>query len=75
MRRISALSNLTSAAALDESVLPMTGYIVKMFTGDAEHGSVEYYSSYAVAATLFMITLTLIILGNMIQRRFREQYD
>ncbi len=71
----SLLDNLTSAAALDESVLPMTGYIVKIFTGDAAHGTVEYYSSYAVAATLFIITLTLVIFGNIIQQRFREKYD
>lgn len=69
------IDNITSAAAMDESVLPMTGYLVKIFTGDAEHGSVEYYSSYAVAGTLFVITLILVIMGNMIQRRFREQYD
>lgn len=67
--------NAASAAALNESVLPMTGYIVKIFTGDAAHGTVEYYSSYAVAFTLFIITLTLVIMGNMIQRRFREKYD
>ena len=67
--------NAASAAALNESVLPMTGYLVKIFTGDAEHGSVEYYSCYAVAGTLFIITLTLVVLGNMIQRRFREKYD
>ncbi|MBX2852015.1 MAG: phosphate ABC transporter permease subunit PstC [Phycisphaeraceae bacterium] len=67
--------NITSAGALDQSVLPMTGYLVKIFTGDAAHGTVEYYSSYAVAFTLFIITLVLVILGNMIQRRFREKYD
>lgn len=67
--------NASSALALNDSVLPMTGYLVKIFTGDAAHGTVEYYSSYAVAFTLFIITLTLVILGNMIQRRFREKYD
>ncbi len=67
--------NAGSALALNESVLPMTGYLVKIFTGDAAHGTVEYYSSYAVAGTLFIITLTLVIMGNMIQRRFREKYD
>lgn len=70
-----AIANLRSALALDEAVLPMTGFIVKVYTGDAEHGSIEYYSSYAVAATLFVITLGLTILGNMIQKRFREKYD
>lgn len=69
------LANLRSALALDESVLAMTGFIVKVYTGDAEHGSIEYYSAYAVAATLFLITLSLTIIGNMIQKRFREKYD
>lgn len=69
------LANLRSALALDESVLPMTGFIVKVYTGDAEHGSIEYYSAYAVAATLFVITLGLTIIGNLIQKRFRETYE
>ena len=69
------LANMKSTLALDESVLPMTGFIVKVYTGDAEHGSIEYYSAYAVAGTLFVITLGLTIIGNMIQKRFREKYD
>ncbi|MEM1355444.1 MAG: phosphate ABC transporter permease subunit PstC [Planctomycetota bacterium] len=71
----SVTENLGSALALNESVLPMTGYMVKIFTGDAPYGTVEYFSSYAVAATLFVITLGLTILGNMVQKRFREKYD
>ena len=70
-----ALENIKSTLALNESVLPMTGFIVKVYTGDAEHGSIEYYSAYAVAATLFVITLALTVLGNLIQKRFREKYD
>lgn len=64
-----------NAVALNEPVQPMTGFIVSMFTGDVRVGSVEYYSSYAVAATLFVMTLGITIVGNMIQKRFREQYD
>lgn len=64
-----------NAVALNEPVQPMTGFIVSMFTGDVRVGSVEYYSSYAVAATLFVITLVITILGNMVQKRFREKYD
>jgi len=70
-----AVENIKSTLALNEPVLPMTGFIVKVYTGDAAHGSIEYYSAYAVAATLFVITLALTILGNMVQRRFREKYD
>jgi ABC-type phosphate transport system permease subunit len=36
---------------------------------------VEYKSSYAVAAVLFAITLGLTLLGNLVLKRFREEYD
>lgn len=67
--------DLGNAVALNEPVQPMTGFIVSMFTGDVRVGSVEYYSSYAVAATLFVITLGITIIGNIIAKRFRERYD
>ncbi len=70
-----AVENVKSALSLNESVLPMTGFIVNVYKGDAEHGSIAYYSTYAVAATLFVMTLGITILGNLIQKRFREKYD
>ena len=65
----------TSTKVVVPAAVSMTGFIVKVYTGDAEHGSVEYYSAYAVAATLFVITLGITIMGNMVQKRFREKYD
>jgi len=56
-------------------VQTMTAYMVQIFLGDAPAGGVEYKSSYAVAATLFAITLLLTMLGQYILRRFREVYD
>lgn len=53
----------------------MTGYMANTFKGDAPAGTVEYQSSYAVAATLFCITFLLTMLGQYILRRFREAYD
>lgn len=53
----------------------MTAYMVQIFLGDAGSESVEYYSSYAVAATLFMMTLALTLIGNWVLRRFREEYE
>lgn len=70
-----AIANLKSAFALNESVLPMTGFIVNVYKGDAAHGSIAYYSTYAVAGTLFVITLSITVIGNLIQKRFREKYD
>jgi len=53
----------------------MTAYMVQIFLGDAEFGSVEYYSSYAVGAMLFAMTLALTVAGGWILKRFREVYD
>lgn len=53
----------------------MTAYMVQIFLGDAPATGVEYKSSYAVAAVLFIMTLILTISGNIILRRFREEYE
>jgi phosphate transport system permease protein len=53
----------------------MTGFMVETFKGDADSFSVEYKSSYAVAAMLFLMTLALTLVGRAILRRFREEYD
>jgi phosphate transport system permease protein len=53
----------------------MTAYMVQIFLGDAPTTGVEYKSSYAVAATLFVMTLALTMIGQAILRRFREAYD
>lgn len=53
----------------------MTGYLVMIFLGDIQHGGVEYQSSYAVAFTLFVITLLFTLLGGYIRKKFRQAYD
>ncbi len=53
----------------------MTAYMVQIFLGDAPATGVEYKSSYAVAAVLFLMTLVLTIAGNLILNRFREEYE
>lgn len=53
----------------------MTAYMVQIFLGDASNFGVEYYSSYAVAATLFIMTLALTLLGHRVRLRFREVYE
>ena len=58
-----------------EGAQTMTAYMVQIFLGDAEFGSVEYYSSYAVGATLFIMTLGLTLLGNWVLARYREAYE
>jgi phosphate transport system permease protein len=52
----------------------MTGYMAQVVGGDVSNFDVEYYSLYAVAATLFVITFTLTAVGQWIRKRYREVY-
>jgi phosphate transport system permease protein len=56
-------------------VQPMTGYMVQIFLGDASNFGPEYLSSYAVAATLFLMTFILTVIGNRVRVRFRQVYE
>ena len=58
-----------------EEIQTMTGFMVQMALGDVSNFGVEYLSMYAVASTLFVITFTLTIIGQIIRRRFRETYQ
>ncbi len=53
----------------------MTGYITQVATGDVSNFGVEYYSIYAVGAMLFVMTLAVTLLGNLIRLRFQEAYE
>jgi phosphate transport system permease protein len=53
----------------------MTGFIVEMIKSENEYGTVQYYSLYAVAITLFVITFGMTLLGQLIRRRFQESYQ
>jgi phosphate transport system permease protein len=53
----------------------MTAYIVNISLGEAAAGSIEELSLYAVAMTLFLITLSTNIAAQFILRRFREVYQ
>ena len=61
--------------ALNDPTQTMTGYMVSVFFGDMQAGTVEYQSVYAVGMTLFLITLIITLIGAMIRRRFRQQYE
>ncbi|MCS7470163.1 phosphate ABC transporter permease subunit PstC [Stieleria sp. ICT_E10.1] len=53
----------------------MTGFIVEMIKSESEYGTVQYYSLYAVAVTLFTITFLMTLVGQIIRRRFKESYQ
>ncbi|MCL6473058.1 MAG: phosphate ABC transporter permease subunit PstC [Firmicutes bacterium] len=58
-----------------ESIQTMTASIVQISMGDTPQGTIEYKTIFAVGAMLFIITLLINILGQMITRRFREVYE
>lgn len=53
----------------------MTGFIVEMIKSENEYGTVQYYSLYSVAITLFVITFGMTLIGQLIRRRYRESYQ
>lgn len=57
------------------STQTMTGYIVQVAMGDVPHGTIEYQSIFAVAATLFVMTFLLNILSQYIVRRFARAWE
>ena len=59
---------------LTSSIQTMTSYIVQVSTGDAGYGTTIYYSIYAVGMLLFLFTLVMNLLAQLISRRFREEY-
>jgi len=57
-----------------DSIQTLTAYIVQISTGDVPAGGLEYQSIYAVAATLFVMTFAVTLVGARIRNRFREAY-
>ena len=53
----------------------MTAYIVQVSMGDAPTGTLEFKTIFAVALSLFVITLGMNLLSQFIVRRFREVYE
>ena len=64
-------------ATLDprDEIQTMTGFMVQMAGGDVSNFGTEYFSMYAVAFTLFVMTLSLTMIGNLVRKRFRETYE
>ena len=58
-----------------ESIQTMTGYIVEQTKGDIAHDGPGYSAIFAVAALLFLITLTSNLISHRILKRFREVYE
>ena len=57
------------------TVETMTAYIVQVSLGDTPAGTLEYYTIFAVGATLFVLTFIMNIFSRWFVRRFREVYE
>lgn len=57
-----------------ESAATITAYIVSVALGDLEHGGIGYQSIFAAGITLFVMTLSLNILGQWTRKKFTERY-
>lgn len=58
-----------------EAMTTVTAKIVSQLTGDADFASPEALVAFALALTLFVITLGLNVFALYIVRKYREQYD
>ena len=52
----------------------ITAYIVQISLGETPHGTVEYYTIFAVALLLFIMTLSMNLFSQWFVRRYREKY-
>ena len=57
-----------------ESIQAMTAFIVQISLGEAPHGSLEYSTIFAVGLLLFIITLSLNIVGKWLVNKYSESY-
>ncbi|MDG5818237.1 phosphate ABC transporter permease subunit PstC [Natronococcus sp. A-GB7] len=65
-------ANLT-ANPFDE-IMTMTAYLVSMARGTSAVGTVEYQSLFAVGLLLFLMTLSMNLINDLLKRRFQEEY-
>lgn len=57
-----------------ESIQTMTAFIIQISLGDTPQDSVQFRALFAVAATLFAMTLILNMISNRVIRRFKVAY-
>lgn len=57
-----------------EGAEAMTGYIVRISSGDLSYNTIDYNSIFVVGATLFLMTLVLNIISSIVANRLREAY-
>ncbi|WP_435197017.1 phosphate ABC transporter permease subunit PstC [Natronomonas sp. EA1] len=64
---------INPAAFLDGG-LPMTAAMVQLLLSDITGGGLAYRSLFAIGLTLFVITLIMNIISDVVAQRYREEY-
>lgn len=74
---VAIIAGSTPKLTLDplESVQTMTGFMLQVALGDAQRGTVDYQSLFAVGMMLFLITLVFNVAAYFFVRRYREEYE
>ncbi|MFB6157413.1 MAG: phosphate ABC transporter permease subunit PstC [Haloferacaceae archaeon] len=57
-----------------EPAQPMTSAMVQLASSDITGGSLAYNALFAIGITLFVITLVMNVLSDVLVRRYREEY-
>lgn len=57
------------------NVQTMTAYIVQVSLGDTPAGTIGYQTIFAVGFTLFLITMSINVIAQLVLKRFREVYE
>jgi phosphate transport system permease protein len=58
-----------------ESIQTMTAYIVQVSMGDTPHGTIEYQTLFVIGATLFVITLIMNLISDVVLRKYKQKYE
>lgn len=58
-----------------EPAQPMTSAMVQLANSDITGGSLAYNALFAIGITLFVITLIMNVVSDLIVRRYREEYE
>ena len=73
---LAAGTSVNSSLDLRRPAQTMTGAIVHTIQSEnISPGDLSYYSMYVVAATLFLITFGITLIGQLIRLRYREAYQ
>jgi phosphate transport system permease protein len=75
MGGLANLYDLTDPGSFLESGMTMTVAMVQLLTGDITGGGLAYRSLFAIGLLLFVITLAMNVVSDLVSRRYREEYD